>query len=177
MPRTDPFGNELPRKVHYKAGRYYAVIRNKWYSLDKNYGEAMKNAELLIGNLDLKSHTRKNIDKFLENLWVRAKQNAKQDGPGRRKKDFTITRSDVIKMANDCDYRCEVTGTPFSLEQDESTGRRPLAPSIDRIDNGKGYIDGNVRLVCVITNTALNVWGEQYLNTISRNMVTNFRSS
>lgn len=34
--------------------------------------------------------------------------------------------------------------------------RAPLSPSIDRIDNRKGYVEGNCRLVCFIANLGRN---------------------
>lgn len=37
--------------------------------------------------------------------------------------------------------------------------RRPYAPSLDRIDPGRGYEPDNVRLVCAVANFAMNAWG------------------
>lgn len=44
-----------------------------------------------------------------------------------------------------------------------SKGRRPLAPSIDRIDSSLGYTRQNCRIVCAAVNYAMNVWGEDVL--------------
>ncbi len=41
--------------------------------------------------------------------------------------------------------KCEATGLPFDLNAEES--RNPFFPSLDRIDNSKGYLDNNVRVV------------------------------
>lgn len=40
--RKDPMGNYLPKRLHYKAGGYYYVYRNKWTLLSRDYGMAMK---------------------------------------------------------------------------------------------------------------------------------------
>jgi hypothetical protein len=52
---------------------------------------------------------------------------------------------------------CEITRLEFHL----GGGRRRWnSPSIDRIDPGKGYVWGNVRVVCWMTNAAMGDWGE-----------------
>jgi len=43
---------------------------------------------------------------------------------------------------------CSATGLALTLERDGPTRSNPWAPSIDRIDCSKGYVPGNVRLVC-----------------------------
>lgn len=58
---------------------------------------------------------------------------------------------------------CSVTGMSFSLVRPEGGNRRPYAPSVDRIDASRPYEPGNVRLVCVCVNYALNEWGEKVL--------------
>jgi len=49
---------------------------------------------------------------------------------------------------------CEASGIPF--EEPEYNGkkgnRNPWVPSVDRIDNNKGYTKDNCRLVCFIFN-------------------------
>ena len=63
-----------------------------------------------------------------------------------------------------------MTGVQLSLL---SGNRRenPWAPSIDRIDNSKGYEAGNVRMVCVAANFAMNAWGEEALYELAASMV------
>lgn len=43
---------------------------------------------------------------------------------------------------------CAVTKLPLILEYSGSSARNPWAPSLDRIDGSKGYLPGNVRVVC-----------------------------
>ena len=54
---------------------------------------------------------------------------------------------------------CAVTGIPMLAR---SSGD-PFSWSIDRVHGPAGYVDGNVRLVCRITNMAMNQWGEEIL--------------
>lgn len=48
---------------------------------------------------------------------------------------------------------CMVTG--HALQEDG-----PFRPSLDRIDSERGYVPGNVRIVCLVTNTAMLHYGE-----------------
>lgn len=57
---------------------------------------------------------------------------------------------EVVARADGC---CEVTGHRL-----EDAG--PFRPSLDRIDPRLGYVPGNVRIVCLITNTAMLHYGE-----------------
>lgn len=43
--------------------------------------------------------------------------------------------------------RCQVTGLPFILGSKKDGKKRAYSPSIDRIDNSKGYCKSNVRIV------------------------------
>jgi len=49
---------------------------------------------------------------------------------------------------------CPKTGLPFDLTPHGKLRRNPLAPSPDQIDPGKGYIRGNVQIVCDWYNNA-----------------------
>lgn len=70
---------------------------------------------------------------------------------------FALSIEDFIGLVGAANGRCALTGIPFSMEGGSGN---PFAPSMDRIDSTKGYILGNVRLVCWIVNAALNQWGE-----------------
>lgn len=68
--------------------------------------------------------------------------------------------------------RCAVSGLPFTRETYESAFvKTPFAPSVDRVDCSKGYIKGNVRLVCIISNFALNEWGDNVLRRLAHGVV------
>jgi len=65
--------------------------------------------------------------------------------------------------------RCAVSGIEFHLDEIKAGHKRTraFAPSLDRIDNSKGYTRDNVRLVCRIANFAMNIWGDQALIKLS----------
>lgn len=51
---------------------------------------------------------------------------------------------------------CEGSGMPFDLSAQSKTWYNPAAPSIDKIDPGKGYTDDNIRVVCNAYNLGKN---------------------
>ena len=62
--------------------------------------------------------------------------------------EFTLTKEDFAKLLEP--MVCSVTGVKLIFALDKG----PCTPTIDRIDNSKGYIPGNVRLVSWIYNRA-----------------------
>lgn len=79
-------------------------------------------------------------------IWKQAKDRATMRGI-----EFSLSRERVERAV--LVGRCEVTGLRFSFE---ITGKRmsPLSPSIDRINPNRGYVVGNVQIVCWLYNRA-----------------------
>ena len=50
---------------------------------------------------------------------------------------------------------CSITGAPLSF-----SGEPYFKPSLDRIDNARGYTLDNIRITCAVANVAMNKWGE-----------------
>lgn len=51
---------------------------------------------------------------------------------------------------------CPRTGFKFDLSPHAEHHRNPFSPSIDRIDGAKGYVKGNIQIVCSWYNIAKN---------------------
>lgn len=86
-----------------------------------------------------------------ERIWKRienARSRAKKKGL-----PFAIGINDVRNIVDRSGGRCEVSGVAFAA-------RGPFQPSLDRINPALGYTPENVRLVCLITNTAMLHYGE-----------------
>lgn len=73
-------------------------------------------------------------------LWMSAKGNAKIEG-----RDFTITPEDIV-----IPEFCPLLGTV--LTRTFGVGRVDTNISIDRIDNSKGYIPGNIWVISDLAN-------------------------
>lgn len=76
-----------------------------------------------------------------------------------------ITKEDILRILVEQKYVCAVTGMRFDLDEKH---RNPFAPSLDQIVPGEGYMAVNVRVVTVIANTAMNMWGEGPLRRMIR---------
>jgi hypothetical protein len=82
-----------------------------------------------------------------------------------RARPVFLTVDEFRAVLKRSDGRCELTGLPLDCE---GAGRRPMAPSIDRIDSAKGYVAGNVRIVCLMANQAMSEWGAEPVVTMAK---------
>lgn len=94
-------------------------------------------------------------DKHLYRMIERARYRNRNKGI-----PMTLGIADLRAVASRCNGRCEVTGHPL-----EDAG--PFRPSLDRIDSSLGYVPGNVRIVCLITNTGMLHYGERAFGEIA----------
>jgi hypothetical protein len=91
------------------------------------------------------------------NMLSRAKQRARKKGF-----EFDLATADIIDLLERQDGKCAVSGMQFDIRPHPRKGaKRPFCMSIDRIDNGRGYTKGNVRITTVIVNTALLNWKQE----------------
>lgn len=67
-------------------------------------------------------------------IWKNAKYRASKKGL-----EFTITQADIHIPDT-----CPVLGIPLSTS---TSGRQPNSPSLDRIDNSKGYTPSNIQVI------------------------------
>jgi hypothetical protein len=67
--------------------------------------------------------------------------------------------------------RCRISGIKFSSEDYRQTGRRPLIPSVDRIDSRGNYTEANCRLIVYALNAAKNEWDDDLLLTVANGLV------
>ena len=67
---------------------------------------------------------------------------------------YTITKEDVLEVAEGVDF-CPFLGIPLDWNySDDGNGKTSyFSPSLDRIDNSKGYEKGNIRVVSWLFNT------------------------
>jgi hypothetical protein len=76
-------------------------------------------------------------------------------------REHTITVSDVWAIMEGQGFRCALTGLRFNTGALTPGEVRPFGPSIDRLDNTKGYTRENIRIVCNIANIARNVFTDE----------------
>jgi len=81
----------------------------------------------------------------------------------RRGIEFSLTEEQFLRMVQQQDGICAVTGMEFDFRPAMGGKKRPFYPSIDRKDSAHGYTAKNVRLVVTIANYAMNEWGHMPL--------------
>lgn len=69
---------------------------------------------------------------------------------------FNLTETALQEML--APMRCSATGLKLCWDWSGSSRSNPWAPSLDRIEGSRGYVDGNVRIVCWIYNSAKSDW-------------------
>ncbi len=75
---------------------------------------------------------------------------------------------------------CSFTGWKFILPQDSSYAwdeKNPANASLDRIDNSKGYMQGNVRFISVMANLARQTFTDEQVRNFCKAVVTNEMAS
>jgi hypothetical protein len=68
---------------------------------------------------------------------------------------------------------CEITAIPFDFEIQRKFKANPLCPSLDRIIPSRGYIKGNVRMVCFAVNVMHHDWPDSLMLRLSELIVMN----
>src|SRR5262245_20750804 len=61
---------------------------------------------------------------------------------------------------------CELSGIKFDFSGNRNARTNPYIPSIDRIDNRRGYTQDNCRIICWALNLAFADWGEDCVRKI-----------
>lgn len=100
-------------------------------------------------------------DDYLRYAIERARYRAKRKGV-----PFGLSMDGLRHIYRQAGGICAVSGHPF-----EPAG--PFRPSLDRINPERGYVDDNVRVVCLIANTAMLHYGESALLELAASVAKN----
>ena len=113
----------------------------------------LKNAEFPNPRIENLIHNNRR-DRYTEFRWFTARARNRRDKKGTT--DLTLEYLESLWKRQD--GRCPFTGwqliLPISSDGKWPDGKWTHRASLDRIDNDKGYIKGNVRFVSVIANQA-----------------------
>jgi len=145
------------RKAEYnrsikKGRKIYCSLKCSGKDNAKNLGESLGNGN--IGNL-IANNRRNEYSAF---KWYMRAIN-------RRKKDCDIDLFYLKQIWDEQEGICPLTGWEMELPRHSSGWKSDknniYRASIDRIDNNKGYIKGNIRYVSVITNYCKNIFTDE----------------
>lgn len=65
-----------------------------------------------------------------------------------------LSADDLLSISEAQQNNCALTGLPFAFTQSSRGRGSPFAASPDRLDSKKGYVAGNIRMVCQMANYA-----------------------
>jgi hypothetical protein len=86
--------------------------------------------------------------------WVQSKWQSLSNNAKKRNIEFSLKFSDIREIYLDYSGNCPICNEPFKK------------PSVDRVNNTKGYISGNCRLICYGCNAAKNCISPKQLKLI-----------
>ncbi|MHB1099104.1 MAG: hypothetical protein ACYCZR_06065 [Burkholderiales bacterium] len=168
--------------IRLKGGRYYLVkytgmvdgkTKYQWTALTKDLTSSTLMASA-ITNGDIRIIGYGACEKELKAFIAKSFRSCKRRSEDRNIPN-NITLDMLLAMAEKDEWRCSVSGVKYDLRQLSKHHGRPFAPSIDRIKPELGYIEGNVRLVCLATNYAMNQWGAEIFGILARSFIKNSR--
>lgn len=100
--------------------------------------------------MEVKNNTRMHEDMFAAKRFLKQKQRAKEKGL-----EFDLTLIEFIRIVGR--KYCFYTGKPMIKPMGEQT-ESPMTLTLDRIDNSKGYVSGNVVACTRAANALKAVW-------------------
>lgn len=88
--------------------------------------------------------------------------------------EFSITLDDIKNLWVAQDGTCALSGIKMTYEL--QNGRTPTNVSIDKIDHTKGYVTGNIQLVCMACNQIKSDLSEEEMYQFCKKIVEHYES-
>lgn len=168
--------NTIPVNRVRAKGRRYAYVRGTKIALVSGFAGSETDFESAVSDAVTKHSER--IAGAISG-WrtdaARAIHKVTKARATRRGLAYYLSEAGIAAMLSLADDRCSLTGLPFEYGSEKKSAkwlRRPMAPSLDRIDNELGYEPQNLRLVCVCVNVAINEWGLETFESMCRAFVS-----
>lgn len=112
---------------------------------------------------DKKKPEKQRVESALAGCLKSAKTRAKAKG-----RAFSISLEWALNEVEKSGFRCALTGISFYEKAPMTrTGRHPFSPSLDRIDNSKGYTPDNVRIVVLAINIMMADFGSEVFSRVA----------
>lgn len=109
---------------------------------------------------------KKRLYKTIQARVLNASERAKRKGI-----PCTITKEFILDLWNKQNGLCAISKIPMTYEMD--SGRIYTNVSIDQIEQGKGYTEDNVQLVCMAVNQLKSDWDMNTVRYICKMVVDN----
>lgn len=88
--------------------------------------------------------------------------------------DFNLTVEYLLSLWESQHGICALSGVPMTFERYQ--GRIPTNVSIDKINKERGYIIGNIQLVCMACNQIKSDWSEETMYNICKKIVEQYEN-
>ena len=141
---------------HPDFGKHYEAAVNEWTEMQIHKRTQLTN-----------EHEKRRLEKMLIDRVKNAKARDKKHG-----RESNITGEWAVDLLRSQNYKCAVTGISF-FETANKWRVNPFHPSLDRLDNTKGYMMDNVRLVLLAVNMMRLDWGDSVFDCIANAYVRN----
>lgn len=109
------------------------------------------------------------LKKCLRWRWLGARDRSKKHGM-----DFSLSLEDLENLWLEQNGTCALSGIKMTYEL--QNGRTSTNVSIDRIDQSKGYVTGNVQLVCMACNQIKSDLSEDEMYQFCKKIVEHYES-
>jgi hypothetical protein len=115
----------------------------------------------------IKYYRRSSVENSLRSILWGCKARAK-----RMNREYDLTEEYVLELLKQQNGICAATGLALKPSAQRTVqDKDPFTISIDRIDSNKGYIIGNVQLVCSIYNGAKNSFTFEQVAIMCKNFI------
>lgn len=141
--------NNNKKRTEYNK-KYRKENREKYNNWEKNYYN--KNKE----KLNMKCQKWRDENGIYITLNAVAKNRAKN-----KNLVYELNAIIIKEIVENQGNKCALTGISFNFERNNQNRNRPFVPSIDRINNEKGYTTDNIQIVCCIVNKAKNEYQQE----------------
>lgn len=117
-------------------------------------------------NKEWEANNRERRNQTSREYYHRTKQSRSQNQPQKRLLAYSRARAKAKQLEHNLELSdivipevCPVLGIPLEprlIVGDKTTKALPNAPSLDRVDNSKGYVKGNVQVISFQANALKN---------------------
>lgn len=179
IPVAALYSQGMSKKTRYLncvSGRYYWTPASRYRKLgfpNTPLGADREVAEAKAEQLTSEMHQSLSAGRrkfYRQDIFDHALRAARKQARARGL-EFNLTEEALSDLLDAQDYRCALSRIYFDMNK-EGGARRPYGPSVDRIDCSKGYIIGNVRVICTALNYALSDWGYAVFYRLAKACVT-----
>jgi hypothetical protein len=147
---------------------FHSYFAKNKISVDGYYYEHWEDEKIFYYNKTKRRLTSKNHALTHNGRALLMLRNCKKSAK-RRNIVFNLNVEDLLPTVEL--KHCQLTGLPFDLNPPKQKTMNLYAPSVDRIDNNKGYTKDNIRVVLWAVNRAVGEDGDEAMLPILKKMV------